>query len=177
MRKKWMSVNLAGLSAIAAVGHVSASTIEHNLTLTASIPILCSLSGAPAIVSGSFSDVTQGSSTFRVSVTGTTANSTSGELTIGDISCTGNQIKVTLDPDGWITNGSSEIAYSAYVVDNGLKIEKSNEYVAPAGGTGEKTTIINRSTTTLGVSITTQESTDLPAGSYSGSLKISIDPV
>jgi len=179
MRRKYLISGLVGLAFTGIAGTVNAEPIEHTITLGATIPSSCAISGTASVTSGPFTDVNQQSSTFTIDVTGTTANSTTGEISIGTITCTSSSIKITLDPDGWVkrSSGSGEITYSAYVKDGSTTLNSGNALINQASGTGAKDVTLAASTMSLGIQITTNQSTNLPAGSYTGALLISVDPV
>lgn len=174
--KKIIMLSAAAIG-LAALTPAKAASPFHTVTLSATIPTSCTVTGTPTVVSGAFSGASQLSSAFTVNVTGTTANVTSGELSVGTINCTSSQMKVTLTPDGWIRNGGSEITYSAYLKNGSTILNSGNALVTSGSGTGPKFVNFTGTTLNLGLQISTNQATSLVAGTYTGTLAISVDPI
>lgn len=178
MRKACSAMALAVLAIANASAVSQAAPITHNVTLGATVLGACSISGSASVVSGPFSSATQQSSTFAVNVTGSTANATSGELTIGTIACNSSAMKLTVSaPNGWIkrSSGVGEITYSAYLKDGSTTLNGGNPFISSAMGTGPKDVILSAGSVNLGLLINTQLTTGLAAGTYSGTLAVSVD--
>jgi hypothetical protein len=167
-----------GLSFTAYAGVANADVDNHVITLSANVPTSCSITGTPTIVNGPFSDVSTTASKFKVNVSGTTANPTTGVLTLGNVNCSSSNINVTMTPNGWIkhtnTSVSNKITYTAKIIDNGTKIETS--VISDANGTNPRTVVISASQSVVGIEIATNQATSLPPGQYFGTLTISINP-
>jgi hypothetical protein len=170
---------LAGaLAGVAALTPANAAPSFHTVTLSATIPSTCTVGGTAWATSGAFSAVTQTASTFTVGVTGTTANATAGELALGTITCTSSQMRLTLTPDGWIRRtGGGEITYSAYLKNGTTDLNGGNAMINSASGTGAKSVNFTGTSVNLNLQINTNQTASLPAGSYAGTLAISVDPI
>lgn len=178
-----------GVSVFAGVANaidISTSPHVHEIEFQLEVPATCTLDTSSLTTSnagnGGFdsSTLSAGESTFVPLLSGTTAEETTGTLTIGDVSCSSGNVTVTMTPDDWINNGAGEeIRYQAIFVigggyDNTSYISKDDTTPSVAS-----TTIVNPTTTAaarVGVEITTKQTSGLPSGTYTGSLTINISP-
>lgn len=167
-----------GASVSLFAGLANADVANHVIALSANVPTSCSISGSASVDSGPFSEVSQTASKFTVSVTGTTANATTGILTLGSIVCSSSNINVTMTPNGWIkhTNSSinSKITYTATIIDDGTEIGAS--VISSINGNSPRTVNISGNQSLVGIKISTDQVSNLQPGQYSGTLTISINP-
>lgn len=171
------------LLAFGAVMPANAVVPSHTVTFAATVQNNCNIAGTPSIVAGTgfAAGFSQTASTFNVNVTGSTANMTSGELSLGTVTCSGTQMKITLTPNGWIKTGAGgstrEIAYSAYVKNGSSSIGSGAPLVSSAGGPNPGFVNFTGSTLDLRLEINTQTTNNLVAGTYAGTLVLSVDPI
>lgn len=169
-----------GIGVSAFVGAANADIANHVIKFSASVPSSCTLSPSVNKTGGFADDSDIAESAFTIPVSETTAQATTGALTLGTVSCTGGSIQVTLSADDWIKNKNNtlggEIQYGASIVVNTQAQGSSITIGSSTPGTASTTITNPTSAPEIGVNISTNTTPNLPVGTYEGTLTLSIGP-
>jgi hypothetical protein len=179
MKKLLGIAGIATAFGVLANVNAEAGTPFHTVTLSATVPTGCTVTGNPAVQSGPFTVNGPSASTFAVAIVGTSANLTTGDLSLGNISCTSSQMRITLTPSGAIkpASGAGQITYSAYLKDAAGLLNQGVAILTNVNNTNTGSLDYTGNTLSLGLRITTNAATGLSAGNYSATLGISVDPL